>query len=71
MIALITKYARPNTGAITPDTALVEALDDIDRLLSLPLEIEERTGIPVPDGDVLKWATVGDVSAWIERRVMA
>lgn len=54
LVALIEQATLPGLE-ITPETELREALDDIDRVCSLPLWLENLTGRYPSDADLIRW----------------
>lgn len=36
-------------------------------VVALAMDLEERLGVEVPDGEEARWTTVGDVVAWAEK----
>lgn len=59
----IREAARPGLP-LGPDTPLAEALDQVDRICSLPFWLEEATGRIPTDAELLSWHTLGDALRW-------
>ncbi len=59
LLSLIAAAARPGVP-LDPDTELAEALDEIERVCSLPFWIEETCGRLPTDAELLRCRTLAD-----------
>ena len=70
VVGVIVGHFGVDFRAITDDTNFVETFnpDDLDAI-ELILDLEETFEIDIPDGDLEKPETVGDVIKYIEGRI--
>lgn len=52
------------------DTELAEEFDQIHIVYEIPIALEEHIGVYPTDAEIMRWQTVGDVLAWIERQAV-
>lgn len=66
--AIIARYSRPGVP-IEPDTLLSDLMHPmgIDRVYSLPLDLDEAFDIIIPCSEAAHWRTVADVVACVDR----
>lgn len=69
----ITAVARQHLryeGPVAPDTRIVDAMQlDSVRLVTLLVEVEDRFGITIEEGDEAEILTIADLVAVIRRRI--
>lgn len=56
----------PHLATLDPETPLSRAIHPLD-VYALAIEVERETGRYPTDAEILRWQTVGDVLAGIER----
>ena len=67
--AILAKQLRKDPAIITPESRIKRDLgaDSID-ILQLLMRIEDQYGIVIPDQELAKFETVGDVVAFLEKQ---
>lgn len=70
--AILAKQLRKDPAIITPESKIKRDLgaDSID-ILQLLMRIEDQYGIVIPDQELAKFETVGDVVAFLEKQEAA
>ncbi|MBQ5935123.1 MAG: acyl carrier protein [Bacteroidales bacterium] len=70
--AILAKQLRKDPAIITPESRIKRDLgaDSID-ILQLLMRIEDQYGIVIPDQELAKFETVGDVVAFLEKQEAA
>ena len=70
--AILAKQLRKDPAIITPESRIKRDLgaDSID-ILQLLMRIEDHYGIVIPDQELAKFETVGDVVAFLEKQEAA
>ena len=70
VVAIFADMAHRDPSEITPDSGLIEDLNlDSLEMVELATELEDVFGLPIPDEDVDKLKTVGDVQTYIAAHV--
>jgi acyl carrier protein len=70
VVAIVAEVAQCDPSEITPDSYLVEDLNlDSLEMVELATELEDVFEMPIPDEDVDKLKTVGDVQTYVAAHV--
>ena len=69
---ILEEVAKVNPAAVAPDTRLREDLGiDSLTLIDVAVASEDAFGVPLPDEDVERFQTVGDVIDYVQRARVA
>lgn len=69
VINILDSMAGIPTTPTTPETRLDDALADSLERIELGMYLEDDFALEIPDEHTVAWRTVGDVVAYLERRI--
>ena len=70
VVAILADTVHRDPSEITPDCGLIEDLNlDSLEMVELAMELEDVFALPIPDEDVDKLKTVGDIQTYIAAHV--
>lgn len=69
IVAVLAKQLQVDPSSITPDTDIVVDLgaDSLD-VVEILMELEQAFSLSIPDEEIVKFRTPGDILAYVEER---